>query len=76
MTNERYANAYAEVLHYLKGISKENVSKIPNKLIENFENKKNPDYICNFDFNKSLKELNLLEETKRFDRNDMFKLLV
>ena len=72
ITNEKYRNAYAEVLHYLKGISSNNVNKIPKKLIEQFENIKNPDYICDFDYNKPLKELNLLEETKRLDWNDMF----
>lgn len=76
MVTERYANAYAEVLHYLNGINKESLEKIPKKLINMFEQSKNPNYVCNFDYNRPLKELKLLEETRRFNRNDMFELLV
>lgn len=64
MSVERYTNAYAEVLHYLKGIKRSDISKIPKGLIYHFERFKNSKYICDFDYTKPLKELNLLEETK------------
>lgn len=76
MKSEKYSNAYAEVLHYLKGVSKQSLNRIPTKLLKHFEKHKNKDYICDFDYTKSLKDLQLLEETKRIDRNDLFKLLV
>lgn len=64
MINERYQNAYAELLYYLKGIDPNDIIKIPRDLINHFENFKNPEYVCDFDYTKPLKELNLLEETK------------
>lgn len=64
MVNERYQNAYAEVVYYLKGIKQSDITKIPRDLISHFENFKNPNYICDFDYTKPLKELKLLEETK------------
>ena len=64
MINERYQNAYAELLYYLKGINPNDIIKIPRDLINHFENFKNPEYVCNFDYTKPLNELNLLEETK------------
>lgn len=64
MINERYQNAYAEVLYYLKGIKQSDITKIPKGLMNHFENFKNPKYICDFDYTKPLKELKLLEETK------------
>ena len=37
MENIKYSNAYAEVLHYLKGIDKEYIDRIPKKLMNFFE---------------------------------------
>ena len=34
MVNERYSKAMAETLHYLKGISQNDIEKIPNKFIQ------------------------------------------
>lgn len=64
MTNIRYANAYTEVLHYLKGINQEDIDKIPVKLIEYFKENMSSEYVCTFDYNKSLKDLDLLDETR------------
>ena len=60
----QYANAMSETLHYLKGIRKEDVDKIPKKFITFLEENASKEYICNFDYNKPLKELNPLDETK------------
>ena len=64
MVCDRYANAISEVLYYLNGICKEDIDKIPKRLIKLFENNKSKDYVCNFDYNKPLKELDLLDETR------------
>ena len=60
----KYANAMAEVLYYLKGIRDEDLAKIPKKLIDFLEENSNKNYICNFDYTKPLKELNLTDESK------------
>ena len=62
MKSEKYANAYVEVLYYLKGIDKNYVNKIPQKLIIFFEQNANSDYRCDFDYYLPLKDLNLSEE--------------
>ena len=64
MVSDRYANAISEVLYYLNGICKEDIDKIPKRLIKLFENNKSKDYVCNFDYNEPLKELDLLDETR------------
>ena len=64
MISVRYANAMSETLHYLKGIKQEDVDKIPKKFIAFLKENASKEYICNFDYNKPLKELNLLDETK------------
>ena len=65
MTNDiKYANAMAEVLYYLKGIRDEDLAKLPKKLINFLEENANKNYICNFDYTKPLKELNLIDESK------------
>ena len=66
MINKNDANAMAEVLHYLKGIRQEDIEKIPKKLLKLFEENANKEYIGNFDYNKPLKELDLLDETRGF----------
>ena len=64
MVNVQYANAMAETLHYLKGIRKEDIDKIPKSFIKFLEENASKEYICNFDYHIPLKELNLLDETK------------
>jgi len=60
----KYANAMAELLHYLKGIRKEDIDKIPTRIMKFFKNNASIDLKCDFDYTKPLNELNLLEETK------------
>ncbi len=64
MVDERYSTAITEVLHYLNGICQEDLDKIPNKLMIWLKENASKEYVCNFDYNKPLKELNLLEEAK------------
>ena len=62
--NKRYENAYAETLEYLKGIRQADIDKIPKKFIEFIKQHASKDYICNFDYNKPLNEIELLDETR------------
>ena len=64
MVSVQYANAITETLHYLKGIRKEDVDKIPKKFMSFLEENASKEYTCNFDYTKPLKELKLLDETK------------
>lgn len=61
MEKIKYSSAYAEVLHYLKGIDKEYIDKIPKKLLNFFEQNVNPYYTCDFDYELPLKDLKLSE---------------
>lgn len=64
MVSERYSNAMAETLHYLKGIRKEDLNKIPNNFMKFLKENASVNYECKFDYNKPLKELNLMDETR------------
>ena len=64
MVNERYSMAMAETLHYLKGISKDDVEKIPNKFMTFLKDNASQDYKCEFDYTRPLNELNLKSETR------------
>lgn len=64
MVNERYGIAISETLHYLKGIRQEDIDKIPNKFMEFLEKNKLKDYKCDFDYTKTLKELNVSDEAR------------
>ena len=64
MVNERYSIAISETLHYLKGINKEDINKIPNKFIIFLKENASNNYSCNFDYNKPLKELKITNEAK------------
>lgn len=64
MVNIQYSNAMAEVLHYLKGIRKEDIEKIPKNFLKFIEENVSKEYVCKFDYNKPLKELELLNETR------------
>ena len=64
MVSIRNANAMAEVIYYLKGIKQEDIDKIPKKFIQYLNENASKEYKCDFDYNKPLKELNLLDETR------------
>lgn len=64
MVNERYGIAMAETLHYLKGISQDDINKIPDKFITFLKNNASQNYECKFDYTRPLKELNLKNETR------------
>lgn len=64
MVSVKDANAMAEVIYYLKGIRQEDVDRIPKKLMQYLNENASKEYICNFDYNKPLKELNILDETR------------
>ena len=64
MISVRNANAMAEVIYYLKGIRQEDINKIPKKLLQYLNKNASKEYKCDFDYNKPLKELDLLDETR------------
>ena len=64
MLKERYRIAMAETLHYLKGISQDDVDKIPKKLMQFLKDNASQDYKCEFDYTKPLNELNLTDEAR------------
>ncbi len=64
MANSREKDAMAEVIWYLKGIREEDIKKIPPPIIRYLNENASKDYKCNFDYNKSLRDLNLLDETR------------
>ena len=64
MVSIRNANAMAEVIYYLKGIKQEDIDKIPKKFIQYLNENASKEYKRDFDYNKPLKELNLLDETR------------
>ena len=64
MLEEKYRIAMAETLHYLKGISQDDVDKIPKKLMQFLKDNASQDYKCEFDYTKPLNELNLTDEAK------------
>ncbi|MBR2289737.1 MAG: hypothetical protein IJ867_03845 [Clostridia bacterium] len=64
MISTQYSNAMAETLHYLKGIRKEDVDKIPSNFLNFLEEHASKGYQCNFDNTKPLSELEVLPETR------------
>ena len=64
MVSVKNANAMAEVIYYLKGIKQEDINKIPKKLLQYLNDNASKEYKCDFDYNKPLKDLNLLDETR------------
>lgn len=64
MVNERYAVAISETLHYLKGISQNDLDRIPNKFIQFLNDNCWKDYKCNFDYTKPLRELDISNEAR------------
>lgn len=59
-----YPKAYKEVIEILKYVPKESVDKIPSKMIDTFNTKKDNNYDFSIDTNKPFEEQELLEETK------------
>ena len=64
MNNKKYCDAMAEMLYYFNGIDENEIKKIPAKLMNYFKDNATKDYVCDFDYNRPLKELNLKDETK------------
>lgn len=64
MISEVNADAMAEVIHYLKGIRQDDIDKIPKKFMQYLNANASKEYVCKFDYNKPLKELKLLDETR------------
>lgn len=64
MVNERYAVAISETLHYLKGISQNDLDRIPNKFIQFLNDNCWKEYKCNFDYTKPLRELDISNEAR------------
>lgn len=62
MVNEKYAIAMAETLHYLKGINQNDIDKIPSKFMKFLKDNASQDYVCEFDYTKSLKEQSLRKD--------------
>ena len=54
----------AEVLWYLNGIKEDDIDKIPKDIINFIKQNASKKYNCTFDYNKPLKELDLLDETR------------
>lgn len=64
MINVKSQNAMAEVLWYLNGIKEDDIDKIPKNIINFIKENASKEYKCTFDYNRPLKELNLLDETR------------
>ena len=63
MTNN-YSNAYAEVYTILKYLRREDLNKIPMQFINIIKENKNDDYNFTINWNKALKDQNLMIETR------------
>ena len=61
MVTAEYAIAYSEVLEILKHVSKEELEKIPIKMLKTFKLNASKDHAFNYDPSKTLEEK---EETK------------
>ena len=64
MISVKSQNAMAEVLWYLNGIKEDDIDKIPKDIINFIKENASKEYNCTFDYNKPLKELDLLDETR------------
>lgn len=63
MVSERYGIAFAETLHYLKGINESDINKIPKKFMQFLQDHSAKNYEVNFDYSKPLNDLELKDET-------------
>ena len=64
MYKTKYANAYTEVYEILSCLNKEEYSKIPEELIEVFEENRNLDYEYEVNDEQDLSKQPMLKETK------------
>ena len=60
----RYTNAFAEVYEILQHLDKDEYKKISLNLIDTIKNNRNTRYVYKIDFDKKLKEQEMLPETK------------
>lgn len=64
MVSVDYEEAISDVLYILKNSDDNILKKIPNRLIEFFEQNKSKTYIPDFDFDIGIEKLNLKDKTK------------
>ena len=62
--NNTYENAYKEVFVILQELDEEEYNKIPIDVIETIKNKMNKEYEVKIDFDKNIKEQELLPKTR------------
>lgn len=62
--NKNYPKAYTEVLEILKYMPKDDVDKIPKKMLDTFEYKKDANYHFTIDENQDFSKLEILDETE------------
>jgi len=64
MLETKYANAYTEVCEILNYLDKDEYNKIPQEIIDVFEDNKNIDYLYEIDLDKDLTEQQISKEAK------------
>ena len=64
MLETKYANAYTEVCEILNYLNKDEYNKIPQEIIDVFEDNKNIDYLYEIDLDKDLTEQQISKEAK------------
>ena len=64
MVTKEFADASAELMKIMEYLPKEEVEKIPNKLLEFFKNIESKNYKLQIDPNKPLEEQDIKEKTK------------
>ena len=64
MKQTKYANAYTEVYEILSYLNEKEYSKIPEELIEVFEENRNLDYVYEVNKDQDLSKQTMLKETK------------
>ena len=64
VVTDEYKIAVTELLDIFNHFPEETIKKIPEKLIDFFQNNKIPDYKCEIDYSKGLDKLDLQPKTK------------
>ena len=64
MKTDSYAIGFKETLHYLKGIRQEDIDKISPEFMEYMHKNADENYVCEFDYTKSLNELDVTDTTR------------
>ena len=59
-----YQCAYVEIIEILKHVPREMVNKIPKERIKFWKNKKDKEYVFEYDESKSLRQQNIMRETE------------